>query len=83
MEWSGREVVWMVSDSLKALKTMWGFIAWSAVTLEAQKGPVDDSCQDVFMTTQDFISEVSRTFHETHQITTKPMEPVFNQYASQ
>ena len=32
----------MVSDLLKALKTVLGFIAWRAVTLGAQQGPVDD-----------------------------------------
>ena len=42
VEWSGRGVDWVVSDSLKTLKTVLGFIAWRAVTLEAQQGPVDD-----------------------------------------
>ena len=67
-------------------QTVLGFIAWRAVTLEAQQGPVDDyihPCQNVLMKTQDFVSEVSRTSHETHQIITKPMGPVLNQYALQ
>ena len=32
----------IVSDSLKGSQTVLGFIAWRAVTLEAQQGPVDD-----------------------------------------
>ena len=41
-ELSVGSVDWMVSDSLKGSQTVLGFIAWRAVTLEDQQGPVDN-----------------------------------------
>ena len=35
-------VGWMVSDLLKGSQTVLDFIAWRAVTLEAQQSPMDD-----------------------------------------
>ena len=61
-ELSVRSVDWMVSDSLKGSQTVLGFIAWRAVILEASKAlwmTTAHPCQDVLMTTTDFVSEVS------------------------
>ena len=55
-------VDWMVSDLLKGSQTVLGFIAWRAVILEASKAlwmTTAHPCQDVLMTTPDFVSEVS------------------------